>query len=237
MDVYLLDNYGISGWDSADYTGMLNTSATFHFPVNPIEEIVINGERRYKTADIIGYGQADIQKSGKNIQEIAFKTLFPSQYDESFCVAQVKDIPINMCKKFEKWRDQEKPLRLIITDINSDILVNISKFEYTVKAGEGTDTYISITFRQRRDAPVKIMKDNTLNGLNARTGSASVYKKGDVVKAKADLCVYQSNSMTSKFLGKIKKGTKITIYAQYGRWLSIYYGNHGGYIAISTVTK
>ena len=237
MDVYLLDNYGITGWDSPDYTGMLKTSAAFHFPVNPIDEIVINGERRYKTADILGYGQADIQKSGQNIQEISFKSLFPAVYDESFCIAQIPDTPMNLCKKFEKWRDQANPLRLVITDININMMVNISKFEYTVKAGEGTDAYINISFRQQRDTPIQTMQSNSNQQLNGRNGYSSFYIKGDKVKAKADLCVYQSNSTTSKNLGQINKGTPITIYAQYGSWLSIYYSNHGGFIAVSTVSK
>lgn len=253
MDVYLIDEYAAQlqaeklGFTMASVyvdPGTLknNPSAnpnSFHFPVNPIDEIVINGERRYKTSDIIGFGQADIHKSGQNIQEISFKTLFPSVYDESFCVAQIPDTPMNLCKKFEKWRDQENPLRLIITDINIDILVNISKFEYTVKAGEGTDAYVNITFRQQRDTPIQTMESsNTSNQqLGSRGTGTSIYKKGDVVQAKADICVYESNSTTSKYLGKIKKGTKITIYAQYGRWLSVYWGQHGGYIAISTVTK
>lgn len=243
MDIYLLDNYATQATGNTSTTvysdsDLNNSPISFHFPVNPFKSISTPTERRFKTSDIIGYGQIDIQKSGSNIEEISFETLFPKEFDEAYCRCAITDTPLNIVNRFKNWQNQDKPLRLIITDLNINMFVTISKFTPTYYAGEEGDAYISITFRQHREYKIETLQSaSSGQQLNSRSGGSSSYKKGDKVKTRADTCVYASNSMTSKYLGKIKANTEVTVYAVYGNWISIYYGNSGGYIGISMVTK
>lgn len=154
MDVYLTDN----------------NNYTFHFPVNPLEKIYLDNEKKYIIADIVDFGEVDLNQKGQKIKEIGFNTLFPSEYDESFCRYLDTPDPNETVELLDKWKDSESPLRLIITDFQFNELVNISKFTYEERAGEVGDKYISITFRTYRDLKIEYVDEgNTQSTLNDRS--------------------------------------------------------------------
>lgn len=224
MDVYLKDE---------------KNNINFHFPVNPMKSLSKGIERRFKTGDIINYGEVDIYKTGENIEEISFDTLFPKEYNESFCkYADLKD-PQSTVNMFEKWVMQEEPLRLIITDININVLVNISKFKQTYNAGEIGDIYASITFRRHREITIeKVNSSYVGQQLNARSTTSSDYKKGDKIKINEEIVsLYDGNGTHYKEVGTVKKGKVLEIYRVYNGWADCYFGNNGGWIDLSKVVK
>lgn len=163
---------------------------TFQFPVNPLDNIIINRNKKYDTADIVDYGEVDLSDKGKRIKELSFLTLLPKEYD-AYCRYRNIPNPVETIGKLEKWMEQEEPLRLIITDFNFNNLVNISSISEEERGGETGDKYITISFRTYRElkiqtlAPVKTtstVKTVALNNNRATTKSNSriyVVKSGD----------------------------------------------------------
>lgn len=227
MAIYLID-------ESKNYS--------FHFSVNPIGNLSIENQRRYKTADILNYGEVDIFKQGENIKEISFDTLFPLVYDSSFCISEVQLSPQDIVSLFESWQLLEQPLRLIITDRNINTLVNLSKFKHEERAGEVGDIYATLTFRTHRATVISTVNDeNYYGGLNDRDnnlGSSSGFSDGDKVKVTASLLnVRDGPGTTYNVLGSLANGKQVEIYKVYDNWADIYFGNNGGYICLDYVTK
>lgn len=230
MDVYLID-------ESKNYT--------FHFPVNPLDKISMQKEKKYITADIIDIGEVDIPQKGKKIIEISFDTLFPKEYDASYCRYQPIPTPKSALDLLEYWNGIEQPVRLIITDFEFNGLVSISKFTPEERAGEPGDVYINITFRTHTELKIETV-DNTSNdnigGLQnnrSNNNSSDEYKDGDKVRVTAEsgLNVRDGPGTEYGVIGSLGKSKQITIFRQYGSWADCYYGNHGGYICLSYVTK
>ncbi|WP_407301597.1 LysM peptidoglycan-binding domain-containing protein [Clostridium botulinum] len=163
---------------------------TFQFPVNPIDNVMVNRTKKYDTADIVDYGEVDLSDKGKKIKELSFLTLLPKEYD-TYCRYRNIPKPAEAIGKLQKWMEQEEPLRLIITDFGFNDLVIISNVSEEERAGETGDKYITISFRNHRDlkiqtlAPPKItstVKTVALNNNRATTKSNSkiyVVKQGD----------------------------------------------------------
>lgn len=224
MDVYLKDE---------------KNNINFHCPVNPFKSFTKENERRFKTGDIINYGEVDIYKTGENIEEISFDTLFPKEYNESFCrYTDLKD-PQSTINMFEKWILQEEPLRLIITDININMLVNLYKFKQTHNSGEIGDIYITLSFRSHREITIERVNSGSIGQqLNARSTTNRDYKKGDKIKINEEIVsLYDGNGAHNKEVGSIKKGKTLEIYRVYNGWADCYFGNHGGWIELSKVVK
>lgn len=224
MDVYLKDE---------------KNNINFHFPVNPFKSLSKENERRFKTGDIINFGEVDIYKTGENIEEISFDTLFPKEYNESFCrYADLKN-PQATVNMFEKWTLQEEPLRLIITEININMLVNLSKFKQEHTAGEIGDIYATLSFRRHREITIeKVNSSSTGQQLNARSTTNSDFKKGDKIKVNEEIVsLYDGNGAHNNEVGMVKKGKTLEIYRVYNGWADCLYGSSGGWIDLSKVVK
>ncbi|APQ77159.1 LysM peptidoglycan-binding domain-containing protein [Clostridium botulinum] len=129
---------------------------TFQFPVNPLDNILVNRSKKYDIADIVDYGEVDLSDKGKKIKELSFLTLLPKEYD-TYC--RYRNIPKSeeSIAKLEKWMEQEEPLRLIITDFNFNNLVNISSISEEERGGETGDKYITISFRTYRELKIQTL--------------------------------------------------------------------------------
>lgn len=227
MDVYLKD-------ESKNYT--------LQFPVNPLDKLPKQKEKRFITADIIDVGEVDISQKGNKIQEISFNSLFPNEYD-SFCRYSAILKPSEYVDKIEYFINNDIHPRLIITDLNINELVNISKFEPEVRGGEVGDIYFSITFRSYRELKIETVNNSSsenLGGLedNRSDNSQSEYQDGDKVKVTASaLNVREGPGTSYSILGSVSNGTELEIFRQYGNWADTYWGDHGGYICLDYVTK
>lgn len=163
---------------------------TFQFPVNPLDNIMVNRSKKYDTADIVDYGEVDLSDKGRKIKEISFNTLLPAEYD-TYCRYRNIPPPLEVIAKLEKWMEQEESLRLIITDFGFNNLVNISSVSEEERGGETGDKYITISFRTHRDLKIQTLappkttstvKTVALTNNRATTKSNSriyVVKQGD----------------------------------------------------------
>lgn len=227
MDVYLKD-------ESKNYT--------LQFPVNPLDKLSKQKEKRFITADIIDVGEVDISQKGKKIKEISFNSFFPLEYD-SYCKYSAIMKPQEYVDRIESWIDSDSHVRLIITDLNINELVNISKFEPEVRGGEVGDIYFNITFRSYGELKIETVNNSSsenLGGLqdNRSDNSQSGYQDGDKVKVTASALNVRDGPGTSyNILGYVPSGTELTIFRQYGNWADTYWGDHGGYVCLDYVTK
>ncbi len=231
MDIYLID-------ESKNYT--------YHFVVNPLNNLSLVTNRRFKTVDIMNFGEVDIFKPGENIKEISFDTLFPVEYDSSYCRELINLTPNDTVSLIEYWQQQEAPVRLIVTDININELVTISKFSHEVRGGEVGDIYASLTFRNHREMTISTIdtSNSYYGGLNSRSDSSTsgdssdTYTDGDTVKVTASaLNVRDGPGTEYNILGVVYSGEQLTIFRQYDNWADTYWGDNGGYICLDYVTK
>jgi hypothetical protein len=230
LDVYLID-------ESKNYT--------FHFPVNPLEKLSIQKDKKYTTVDILDFGEVDLPEKGEKITEISFDTLLPKKYDKSYCRYKNIMTPVATIKLLEYWKDIEQPVRLIITQFEFNDLVFISKLIQEERTGEPGDKYINISFRKFREAKIQIYQSTATSASstaqlqdNRTDNSSSAYQDGDVVTVTASALNVRDGPGTSyNILGQVYNGDKLTIFRQYDNWADTYWGNHGGYVCLDYVTK
>jgi hypothetical protein len=215
---------------------------TLQFPVNPLDKISISREKKFITADIIDFGEVDISQKGSKIREISFESLFPLEYD-SYCRYMAIMDPKNYVNVIQSWMDADIQVRLIITDLNINELVNISKFTPEIRGGEVGDIYFNITFRTYRELKIGTVNDSSNSysgGLedNRTDNSSGEYSDGDKVKVTASALNVRDGPGTSyNILGSVSNGTELTIFRQYGNWADTYWGDHGGYICLDYAVK
>lgn len=229
MDIYLIDE---------------SNNNTFQFPVNPLDKLSKDKEKRFITADIIDFGEVDISQKGNKIQEISFNSFFPLEYD-SFCRYAAILKPSEYVDKIEYFINNDIHPRLIITDLNINELVNISKFTPEVRGGEIGDIYFAITFRPYREIKIETVNNTSnadIGGLenNRETNisSTSNFSPNDVVTVTASALNVRNGPGTDKeILGSVFKGDTLTIYSVQGNWADTFWGDHGGWICLDYVTK
>lgn len=110
--------------------------------------------------------------------------------------------PFSLVNKIEKWKDDKKIVRVIITGTNINTEYLIDDFQYGVEDGSGDIVY-SISFSEyiRPKVSVTIGKKSALYSSSRSTKTAPVtytVKKGDTLK-----------SIAKKQLGSSKKFTDI----------------------------
>lgn len=133
-------------------------------------------------------------------------------------------IPQDYVGKIESWMDLDTHLRLIITDLNINELVNISKFSPEIRGGEVGDIYFSITFRTYRELKIETIDNSSSEysgGLqdNRENNGSDDYIDGDKVKVTAsELNVREGPETSYGIIGSVSNGTELTIYRQYGNW-------------------
>ena len=198
---------------------------TFHFPVNPLNEISNKKNRRFETVEIIDIGEVDVFKKGKNLDPLNFSTLFPKEYD-SFC--RYKDIPDpkSSVEKIEKWMFQEEPLRLIITDFDYNDLVNISEFEHKEVSGEKGDRYITIGFRPYRELKIEEIKQpenkpGSFTGISNNLNSNTIKKIVSVGNSR--LNVRSGPGTSYSIIGKLYTNNEVDVYEIKNNWAKIKY--------------
>lgn len=195
----------------------------FHFPVNPIEKIIIKRSKKYETVDIIDFGEADIVSLGKNIKELGFDTILPGQL-YNFCrYTNIPDVNSTI-DKLEKWMNQKDPVRLIITGFNFNDLVIISDFSVEERSGEIGDRYISIAFRLYRELKIEALpippKPPSLPPKAVVKPSTNIMI---VTNVTTRLNVRSGPGTSYSILGKLYQNNEVEVYEIKNGWATIKY--------------
>jgi len=141
MDFYLIDPAG----------------PQLHLPVNP-GEVTIRREKQYETVNIINLGEVDFPH-GEKLKEISFSSFFPRDYDPSYC--QYVDIPHpqEAMNQLNVWTAGKKPVRLLITETEVNVLVLVTAHTSYFRGGEPGDVYYDLNCRTWREVKVRTVAE------------------------------------------------------------------------------
>lgn len=83
--------------------------------------------------------------------ELSFESFFPLQYNASYCEYSVFSLPSTFVNTIERWRDNRKPLRFIVTGTRINYAVTIRDFSYEIeRAGNPGDIYYTLSLKEYR---------------------------------------------------------------------------------------
>lgn len=163
-----------------------NNTERFQLPVPP-SNYSIDNKNINSVININEIGEVNmIGKSG--LREISIDSFFPNR--EYYFCKTTPLAPYDYINMILKWKQSQKPIRLIITDTPINIAAAIESFEYGEKDGTG-DVYYSLGLKEYRFVNVStkrevkaipdkyIVRDSdTLWKISkATTGSGDNYKK------------------------------------------------------------
>ncbi len=163
-----------------------NNTERFQLPVPP-SNYSIDNKNINSVININEIGEVNmIGKSG--LREISIDSFFPNR--EYYFCKTTPLAPYDYINMILKWKESQKPIRLIITDTPINIAAAIESFEYGEKDGTG-DVYYSLGLKEYRFVNVStkrevkaipdkyIVRDSdTLWKISkATTGSGDNYKK------------------------------------------------------------
>jgi nucleoid-associated protein YgaU len=123
-----------------------NGAERLRLPVNP-ESIRVNTTHGYDDVDITQLGEYTV--IGKDrLKEYTFYSLFPRDYNASYCEYEDIPDPWESVQLIEKWMKSGKPMRLTITGTPINEAVTIREFQYEERGGTVGDIYFNISFKQ-----------------------------------------------------------------------------------------
>jgi len=133
-------------------------------PVNP-ESLSFKGKSNNKTVDIVNGGQ--VTNIGfEGLKDFKISSFFPALPDGSYVNTKGQfEGPDFYISFFEQIKKDRKPFRLIVTDINVNLLVSIESFEYKYKYGTDDVDFI-LDLKQYIEHTVRILsltKDSSTN--------------------------------------------------------------------------
>lgn len=137
-------------------------------PVNP-EGITISGNSNNKTSETVGQGE--INDIGfERLKELSISSFLPKNFNNELYINTGGDFrgPEFYIKFFEDIKKAREPFRLIITDININMLVSIEKFEYTYKYGTDDVDY-TLDLKEYKEHNIKVLKATINNNTNQNT--------------------------------------------------------------------
>ena len=126
-------------------------------PVNP-ESITISGQANNNTVDTVGQGEInDIGFAG--LKELSIESFFPARDNGEGYINTSGGFegPEFYVKFFEDIKKDRKPFRLIITQLDINMLVSVESFEHTYQFGTDDVDY-SLSLKEYKEHNVRILK-------------------------------------------------------------------------------
>lgn len=141
-------------------------------PVNP-EDITINGTSNNSTVDTVGQGE--ISNIGfPGLKELTISSFFPKRYTGELYIntgGQFEE-PDFYITFFEDIKKAREPFRLIITDLDINMLVSIESFSNTYAYGTDDVDY-ELELKEYKEHNIRILKA-TASGFVAADSTQKV---------------------------------------------------------------
>ena len=133
---------------------------TIRFPVTP-SEVSCETSANISTESVNDLGNVSLF-SGVELRTIPISSFFPNrQY--SFCTYSNVEPPYEFVSKIEKWQNEGKKLRYIVSDGYTNIPVMINSFSYREQDGTG-DVYYDLSLIEYKE--IKLNKTTSNNNAN-----------------------------------------------------------------------
>lgn len=154
-------------------------------PVNP-EDVTITGGANNSTSDTVGQGEIN-DLGFPTLKELTISSFFPKSYNGELYINTGGDFrdPDFYIKFFEDIKKAREPFRVIITDVNVNMLVSIENFEYKYQYGTDDVDY-SLELKEYKEHNIRVLKP-----------SGSGYVTSDSVQQVASASVTNTNSNRS----------------------------------------
>lgn len=154
-------------------------------PVNP-EDITISGSANNNTSDTVGQGEINDLGFAK-LKELTISSFFPKNYNGELYINTGGSFegPEYYIKFFEDIKNAREPFRLIITDIDINMLVSVESFEYTYQYGTDDVDY-SLELKEYKEHNIRVLK-----------ATANSYSTVDSVQKVASASATNTNSNRS----------------------------------------
>ena len=137
-----------------------NDSNMIRFPVTP-SEVSCETSANISTESVNDLGNVSLF-SGVELRTIPINSFFPNrQY--SFCTYSNVEPPYEFVSKIEKWQNEGKKLRYIVSDGYTNIPVMINSFTYREQDGTG-DVYFDLSLIEYKE--IKLNKTTSSNNAN-----------------------------------------------------------------------
>lgn len=154
-------------------------------PVNP-EDITISGGTNNNTSDTVGQGEINDLGFAK-LKGLTISSFFPKNYNGELYINTGGSFegPEYYIKFFEDIKNAREPFRLIITDIDINMLVSVENFEYTYQYGTDDVDY-SLELKEYKEHNIRVLK-----------ATANSYSTVDSVQKVASASATNTNSNRS----------------------------------------
>lgn len=142
-------------------------------PVNP-EDITISGSSNNDTTDTVGQGE--ISNIGfPGLKELTISSFFPKRYNGELYINTGGQFegPEFYIKFFEDIKKDRKPFRLIITDLNINMLVSIESFSNTYQYGTDDVDY-ELELKEYKEHNIRILKATSTGFVSADSTTQKV---------------------------------------------------------------
>lgn len=126
-------------------------------PVNP-EDLTIGSSANNKTSDTVGQGEINDLGFPK-LKELRISSFLPKRYNNELYINTGGDFkePDFYIKFFEDIKTAREPFRLIITDLDINMLVSIEGFEYTYQYGTDDVDY-ELELKEYKEHNIRVLK-------------------------------------------------------------------------------
>lgn len=179
----------------------------FRLPVLP-QNFEINSASLISTIHINDLGNIGIF-GGNDLKSITLSSFFPSK---EYPFVEYTDLPkpYDIVEKFLKYKDENKKIRLIITETNINLLVMIESFNYGESDGT-RDVYYTITLKEYREITVNKKTSSSNDNNNKPRPEGEKEEDKDKDKNKTHIVVKGETlwSIAKKYYGKGSKYTTI----------------------------
>ena len=142
-----------------------NDSNMIRFPVTP-SEVSCETSANISTESVNDLGNVSLF-SGVELRSIPINSFFPNrQYN--FCTYSNVEPPYEFVSKIEKWQNEGKKLRYIVSDGYTNIPVMINSFSYREQDGTG-DVYFDLSLIEYKE--IKLNKTTSSSSNNSSNNS------------------------------------------------------------------
>lgn len=118
-------------------------------PVNP-EQISVKKSHGYEDVQVTQLGEYTIIGEAA-LREYSLASFFPRDYHHGYCEYEDLPDPWATVEKIEKWMEQRKPVRLVITGTPIEGLVTIRSFQYSERAGNLGDVFFELELKEYKE--------------------------------------------------------------------------------------
>ncbi|MEC0370052.1 LysM peptidoglycan-binding domain-containing protein [Paenibacillus chibensis] len=150
-----------------------NGAETLWLPVNP-ESLSVSSTFGYEDIEISNLGEYTVS-GGARQREITVSSLFPRDYNASYCSYDDIPDPWECVELIESWKNTGKPVRFIVTGTPVNIAVTIRSFDYEERGGEPGDIYYTLELKEYVFITIPRKSDGK-NGAVSGSGGATLPK-------------------------------------------------------------